>query len=425
MEEVVSRGVGARCACEQSGERDRVRGTTSWCCFETLQLWELDTVHYPLPWALRIVRRVQVCSRGRCEMWAYDHFARPMTVPSRSAPSSARATLSIVGFSPKKRCGTAQGALRMPRPVVWPSINGEVESARTVPIFVPPTVGLTPRLMTPRQGGRPTIRMVSALPPRPATHTGSRAALQPQARPPLSPPTPKAPSRSPTRMSRTARVSRPSAPAETAAASSSSPAGYISELHLHASTTTYTVVCAAPGLTRADLHHKVEHEQRILRVSNAAEPEERAVLAYALRTHLDVYEYPSLRAPVVDHKQRGDRIRGHAPVHFWIALANGAGWVRYEPSALEVLGRGPLKTHEASAPTGFARWVRLPPDTDLDSASAGMAKAGGFFAVRFKRLPPEVVEPVVKMVDTSNSSQWRIQEVQLSERDAQAQAEAL
>ena len=146
------------------------------------------------------------------------------------------------------------------------------------------------------------------------------------------------------------------------------------------------------------------------------------MLAYAAHRQLEVRAYPSLNAPVVDRRERGERMRGHAPVHFWIELAHGAGWVRYEPDAVQVLGRGPLSAEEAASPAGFARWVRLPPDCDLESASAGMAKAGGFFAVRFARIKPEDMEPPgVKMVDTSNGSRWVVREIK--EADALAEAQ--
>ena len=62
--------------------------------------------------------------------------------------------------------------------------------------------------------------------------------------------------------------------------------------------------------------------------------------------------------------------------------------------ALHPLGREPLTASEASAPRGFARYLQLPPDADLDSATAGMiSRTGGFFQVVVKRLPSPPPSP--------------------------------
>lgn len=175
---------------------------------------------------------------------------------------------------------------------------------------------------------------------------------------------------------------------------------------MHGTPTQYTVVCAAPGLRRADLHYAVDTASRVLRVSNAAEPENRPVLAYAVNAHMTVYAYPSKGAPVIGERHAGERLQAFAPVQFWVGLCNGGGWVRYDPQVIQVLGRPPLSASEAAAPSGFARWLRLPRDAVLESASADMAPAGGFFVVKFRRLKTEPEEDMV--LDTTNGSRWTL-----------------
>ena len=118
---------------------------------------------------------------------------------------------------------------------------------------------------------------------------------------------------------------------------------YVSELHMSQDKDTCTVVLAAPGASLGDLHYSFEeHTSKaapsttVLRVSNTNEITERTMLSYAVDIDggVPVYAAPSVQAPIVRVKQLGERIRGFAPVHFWVALAMGEGWIRVgEPSA--------------------------------------------------------------------------------------------
>ncbi len=110
------------------------------------------------------------------------------------------------------------------------------------------------------------------------------------------------------------------------------------------------------------------------------------MLTYQATRPLDVHAYPSLRAPKVGTKESGKRFRGYAPVHFWVALAQGEGWVRVDAAALRVLGRPPLSALETASPRGFARFLRLPDDAELATATARMVD--GFFKVEMQRRPP-------------------------------------
>ena len=171
------------------------------------------------------------------------------------------------------------------------------------------------------------------------------------------------------------------------------PTGLLSELHMSLDGDKYTVVCAAPGMKRDDLHYQVDPLSRILRVSNAPEPENREILTYLTLSELDVHEYPSSNAPIVGQRQPGNRLRGYAPVHFWVGLLHGDGWVRLDLKnpALRVLGReddgGQLSAHEATNSSGFARFIRLPKDANLNAITAGIRS--GFFEVTVPRhMPP-------------------------------------
>mmetsp|Transcript_23533 Transcript_23533/g.47022 ORF Transcript_23533/g.47022 Transcript_23533/m.47022 type:complete len:133 (-) Transcript_23533:326-724(-) len=105
-----------------------------------------------------------------------------------------------------------------------------------------------------------------------------------------------------------------------------------------------------------------------------------------------VYAHPSLRAPIISHRRVGQRLRGFAPVHFWVCLMMGEGWVRLSTeagsgrSSLTVLGRPPLGADYVSASRGFARYKLLPSDADYSQATATLS--GGFYTISMPRHVP-------------------------------------
>ena len=176
----------------------------------------------------------------------------------------------------------------------------------------------------------------------------------------------------------------------------------LSELHVTATKEAYEITCAAPNATAAEqLHCSVDPMQHVLRVSNASEPPDRGVVTFqVVRASVNVHAYPSSNAPVVGTKGKGERIRGHLPVHFWVELAQGGGWIRMSggPSAeLHVLGRPPLTADELVSEQSFSRYIRLPADADVDNCGdLVMHRIKGFFSVEVPRLaapsPPPMEE---------------------------------
>ena len=163
----------------------------------------------------------------------------------------------------------------------------------------------------------------------------------------------------------------------------------LSELHVLSPTTdTYRVLLFAPGARRSDLFFGVE--KGVLRVSNAPEPTARDMLTYAVDepAGVRVYSHPSAHARCVGTHPLGARLRGYAPVHFWVALAMGEGWVRVGEGGarpgLRPMGREPFSFEECAASSGFARYLSLPADADPDSAVARM-EPGGVFTLTFTK----------------------------------------
>ena len=169
----------------------------------------------------------------------------------------------------------------------------------------------------------------------------------------------------------------------------------LSELQVSAAEGKYTVVFAAPNAALTDLHVAADAEHKVLTVSNAEAPQERELLTFQVREQLVIYAYPSFKAPQIGTRSKGERVRGHLPIHFWVGLAQGEGWVHLEAgprASLYVLGRAPLTAEEMSSPNAFARFVRLPEDADLGTASPLEKAVGGLFSLTIERTPPEPAE---------------------------------
>lgn len=193
---------------------------------------------------------------------------------------------------------------------------------------------------------------------------------------------------------------------------------YVSELHMSEDPDAYTVVLAAPGSKRSDFYWSIDEEAKppvgyvpppdgapepvthVLRVSNAAQPAERKLLSWVVDAEegVPVYAAPSASAPRLCTKPQGERLQGYAPVHFWVALTMGDGWIRVGERAqigrptLRLLGdRPPLSVEEATATDGFARYLALPDDIDLVMCGARGAQLvtswerGGFFTLTIPR----------------------------------------
>jgi len=174
---------------------------------------------------------------------------------------------------------------------------------------------------------------------------------------------------------------------------------FLSEVHLAVCRAKYSCTLAAPGMTMRGLHFRVD-DNRVLCISNSASPAAREVLGYIVDVEqgVRIYAHPSLNSPAVGHRAYGARLRGYAPVHFWVALLQGEGWIHVAPapgqlrSPVSALGRPPLATSELTSEHGFARYFVLPPDADVSTAEARMER--GFFVVDFERTPPpEPEEP--------------------------------
>ena len=166
----------------------------------------------------------------------------------------------------------------------------------------------------------------------------------------------------------------------------------ISDIHVSCTPTSYTAVVAAPGARQGSLFYAID-SSLVLRVSNAAEPEVRAVHQYAVEAlRVAVHSYPSLQAPRIEYKFLGERFLGCAPVHFWVAISGGQGWIRIDDPlisspTLAVLDREPFSMAELRAARGFARFTKLPPDADAGTASARLMR-DGLFLIEMRRRPP-------------------------------------
>ena len=166
---------------------------------------------------------------------------------------------------------------------------------------------------------------------------------------------------------------------------------FLSELHLsEGPRRTYEVVLAAPGASRSDIHFHIG-EDRVLRVSNTPSPVARDVYTYAVDAQegVPIFSHASLKAPIIGHRRHGERLPGYAPIHFWVALLSGEGWVRVaqdpgKACGLTALGRPPLGARDVGSERGFARYLILPEDADIESASGRLER--GFFTIQMGRL---------------------------------------
>ena len=277
------------------------------------------------------------------------HRSSPRSLlPSQASPSLEVAPAKMSPLAAHRRAS---------RPQQWPSHPPELESARTEVLI--PNKRLSDRLDQPLQRS-PRQRDRHLPGPAPTTWQGIEATVATAIKP------------------KTLVTTEP----------------LLSELALSATADGYRVTCAAPSIPLSDVHMSVDTASRVLRISNAAEPPQREVVSYVVRQPRTIYAFPSFKAPEVGMLEEGKRIRGHLPTHFWVALLQGEGWVRYEEASLNILGRPPLTCEEAMAPVGMPRFIKLPEDAELETLGEVTPVDGGFFAIDCQRKPPQPpVEP--------------------------------